>query len=146
METGYGLILAAKEAHAVRENDMSPRWRLRGLRWSYCAFIAAASISAAASALHGLHEGSHGPQMILALAATETIAALALAIEPVEVIACAVLLIVYCVAGAVSVVSADWVAVLRFIFYAATAAYIVLASRVNKRVAPAAVRDTLMAP
>jgi len=29
------------------------RYALRGLRWSYCGFIAAASISAAESALHG---------------------------------------------------------------------------------------------
>ena len=76
--------------------------------------------------------------MILALAVTETIAALAFAIEPVEFIACAVLLLVYCVAGVVSAVSADWVGVLRFIFYAATATYIVLISRANKRVAPVA--------
>ena len=119
-------------------------WTLRGLRWSYCAFIAAASISAAESALHGHNEGPHGPRMIVALAATETITALALVVESVEIIACAVLLVVYCVAGVVSVVSADWVAVLRFIFYAATATYIVLASRANKRAAPAAVHDTLM--
>jgi hypothetical protein len=117
---------------------LSARWALRGLRWSYCAFIGAASITAAESALHGQGEGSHGPQMILALAVTETMAALALAIEPVELIACVVLLLVYSVAGVVSVLSADWVAVLRFIFYGVTATYIVLASRADKRAAPVA--------
>jgi|SRR5579872_1114002 len=111
---------------------MSPRGMLRGLRWSYCAFIAAASISTVESALHGQSEGSHGPHMILALASTETLAALALAIEPVELAACGVLLLVYSIAGVVSVLSSDWKAVLRFIFYAVTASYIVLASRANK--------------
>jgi hypothetical protein len=105
---------------------------LRGLRWSYCVFIAAASITAAASTLHGLHEGSLHPQMILALAGTEAVAAVALAIEPIEVIACAVLLVVYLIAAVVSVFSADLTGVLRFIFYAAAATYIVLASRTNK--------------
>jgi hypothetical protein len=120
-------------AERGKSMNNNSRHALRGLRWSYCAFIAAASISAAESALHGHKEGS---QMILGLAVTETIAALAFAIEPVEVIACGVLILVYCVAGVVSAVSCDWVAILRFVFYAATAIYIVLASRVNKRVAP----------
>ena len=102
---------------------------LRGLRWSYCAFIVAASMTTAQSALHGQGEGSHGSHMILALASTETLAALALAIEPVQLTAFSVLLLVYSIACFVSVQSADWTAVLRFIFYAATAAYIVLASR-----------------
>jgi hypothetical protein len=76
--------------------------------------------------------------MILALAAAETMAALALAVEPIELIACSVLLAVYTIAGVVSVFSADWVAVLRFIFYAATATYIVLTSRANRLKADAA--------
>jgi hypothetical protein len=105
------------------------RHALRALCWSYCAFIAAASIAAVQSALHGYMEGRRGPRMILALAVTETIAAIAFAIEPVEVIACAVLLLVYCIAGVVSAVSGDWLAILRFIFYAVTAVYIVLATR-----------------
>jgi hypothetical protein len=108
---------------------MNPRWLLRALRWSYCVFIATASITAAQSALGGQGEGSHGAQMILALASIEAVAALALAIEPIELIACGVLLPVYSIAGVVSVLSADWEAVLRFVFYAATATYIVLASR-----------------
>jgi hypothetical protein len=111
---------------------MSPRWMLPGLRWTYCVFIAAASITAAASAQHGLHEGTNHPQVILALASTETVAVLALAIEPIQVIGCAGLLVVYLIAGVVSVFSADLIGVLRFIFYAAVAAYIVLASRTNQ--------------
>jgi hypothetical protein len=63
---------------------------------------------------------------------TETVAVLALASEPIEVIGCAGLLVVYLIAGVVSVFSADLIGVLRFIFYAAVAAYIVLASRTNQ--------------
>jgi hypothetical protein len=117
---------------------MSPRWTLRCLRWSYCALIAAASITAAESALHGHGEGLHGAHMILALAVTETIAVIALAIELVELLACTVLLLVYSVAAVVSVLSADWEAVLSYIFYAVTATYIVLASRTNKSSPPVA--------
>src|SRR5580700_9988344 len=105
---------------------MNSRWALRGLRWSYCVFIAAASIVTAHSALQGHGGGSHGPHLILALAASETVAALALAVEPIELFACGLLLAVFTIAGVVSVVSADWLAVLRFIYYAATASYIVL--------------------
>ena len=69
METGFGANLAGKGAHAAREGDNERRSR---------------------SAARG---GSHGPQMILALAVTETLAA------------CAVLLIVFSVAGVASVLS-----------------------------------------
>jgi hypothetical protein len=117
---------------------MSARWELRGLRWSYCAFIALASVAAAKSALHGLGEGSDSSQVILALATTETIAALALAIQALEVIACAVLLLIYSIAGVVSVLSADWLAVMRFVCYGVTATYIVLASRAHRWTAPIA--------
>ena len=116
---------------------MTPRWILRGLRWSYCVFITAASMATAESALQGHGEGSHGPNLIMALATTETVAALAFAIEPIQLFACGVLLAVYTIAGVVSVVSADWLAVLRFVFYAATAIYIVLTSRMDKVVSHA---------
>jgi hypothetical protein len=75
MEPGCGLV---REVNA----SFDGRYALRALRWSYCAFIAAASIAAA-----------HGPKVIVALAVTETLAAIAFAIEPAEVIACAVLLL-----------------------------------------------------
>jgi hypothetical protein len=74
--------------------------RLRALRWSYCAFITAAGVTAAASALHGQGEGSHAASMILTLAVAETIAVIALAIERVDLVASAALLLVYFVAGA----------------------------------------------
>jgi hypothetical protein len=111
---------------------MNLRWTLRGLRWSYCAFIAAASLVAVRSALQGHDEGSHGAQTILALAMTEAIAAIALAIKPAEIVACIALLLVYSVAAVMSILSAEWLAVLRFTFYGVTAAYIVLTSRANE--------------
>ena len=107
---------------------MSPRWALRCLRWSYCAFIVAASGIAMQAALQGHGEVQLGPRHIVVLAAVEIIAAVAFLLEPVELIACAVLLVVYLVAGALSILAGDWIAVLRFIFYGATAAYIVFAS------------------
>jgi hypothetical protein len=117
------------------------RHALRALRFSYCTFIAAASIAAALSALRGYREGGQGSQLILALAVTETMAAIAFAIEAVEAIACAVLLLVYCVAGVVSAAAGDWVAILRFIFYAVTAAYIVFVNRATLP-APCGAPDT----
>jgi hypothetical protein len=101
---------------------------LRSLRWTYCVFIAAASMTAAQGALHGHGEGSHGAHTLLALAITETVASIALLMEPVELFGCAGLLLVYAVAAVVSLASADWLAVLRFIFYGATAIHIVLCS------------------
>ena len=84
---------------------MSPCWALRGFRWSYCAFIAAASLIAAQSALQGHAEGAHGAHFVLILAAAETIAALTLILEPAELIAGAALLLIYAIAGAISIVS-----------------------------------------
>jgi hypothetical protein len=111
---------------------VNPHWTLRGLRWSYCAFIALASLVAAQSALAGHGEGAHGGHAIFALAVTEASAAVALLIEPLELIACATLLLVFSVAAVVSIASSEWLAVLRFIFYGATATHIVLASRTTK--------------
>jgi hypothetical protein len=107
---------------------MSEVWALRSLRWSYCAFIAAASALALQLALHGQGEGTHGAHMVLALASTETIAALAFLFAPAQRVACAVLIVVYAIATVLSVLSVDWLAVLRFVFYGVTAVYIVIAS------------------
>jgi hypothetical protein len=117
---------------------MTPLSRLRSLPWSYCAFIAAASITTVRSALHapgsdphgahGLH-GPHAPHLVLALAVTETLAALTLLTESVDRIACAVLLLVYGIAIVISLLSASPEAVLRLAFYAVTASYIVRTSQ-----------------
>jgi hypothetical protein len=108
---------------------MSPRLALRCLRWSYCAFIVAASWKTMQAALEGHGEGPHGPRHLLVLAAVEIIAALALLVEPIELFACAVLLLVYLVASVLSVIGGDWFAILRFIYFGVTAAYIVFTSR-----------------
>jgi hypothetical protein len=110
---------------------MNLRCKLRALRWSYSAFITAASLVAAQSALQGHGEGTSGAQMILALAATEALGAVALLIEPLELIACAVLLLVYAVAAVVSLLSGEWLALLRLLFYAVTVTYIVVTSRAS---------------
>jgi hypothetical protein len=104
-------------------------WALRSLRWAYVAFIAAASAAAIQSGLRGAGEGSHSGHFVLALAIPELVAALAFLVEPLEVVACGVLLVVYVVAGAVSLASGDYLAPLRFLYFAATAVLIVSAQR-----------------
>lgn len=108
---------------------MSGVWALRGLRWAYVAFIAAASAMAVRAGMQGNGEGSHDAYVVLVLAIPELIAALAFLVGPVEVAACAVLVLVYAAATALSLASGDWLALLRFFFYGTTAIYIVLANR-----------------
>ncbi|HLY56986.1 MAG TPA: hypothetical protein VKS60_15585 [Stellaceae bacterium] len=108
---------------------MSSAWPLRTLRWTYVAFIAGASAMAIRSAHAGTGEGHHSARFVLFLAVPELIAALSLLVRPVERIACAVLVAIYVVAGAVSAASGDIVAPLRFLYYAATAIFIVTAGR-----------------
>jgi len=105
---------------------MSDAWKLRVLRWTYVAFIVQASADTALAGLHGSHEGAHAPQL-LALAVPEIAAALAFLIEPIERYAAGILVAVYAAAAVLSVVSGDWP--LRFFYYAATALFIVTASR-----------------
>jgi hypothetical protein len=108
---------------------MNTRDALHVLRWSYCAFIIAASAVTMRSAMQGHGEGSHGAPFLVALAGSEINAAVALLLKPFELFGCAVLLIVYIVATVVSLLSGDWLALLRFIYYGVTAIYIVSASR-----------------
>ncbi|HXC56905.1 MAG TPA: hypothetical protein VNU97_16520 [Rhizomicrobium sp.] len=112
---------------------MNAKWTLRGLRYAYVAFIAAAS----GAALDGAREGTghHGAHLVLALAGPELLAALAFLAEPIEIAACAVLLLVYLAAAALSVASGDWLAPLRFAYFAVTAVFIVLAHRREKALA-----------
>jgi hypothetical protein len=67
--------------------------------------------------------------MVLLLAISEMLAALAFLIEPIEIAACAMLLLVFVAATALSIALADYLAPLRFIFFAVAAAYIVAARR-----------------
>ena len=105
---------------------MNAVWMLRVLRWAYVAFISAASGMAV---VHGRGEGKHGASVVLALAIPELIAALAFLVEPIEVAACVVLLVVFAAAGILSLESGDFLAPLRFCYFAATAFYIVQARR-----------------
>ncbi len=104
---------------------MNAVWRLRSLRWAYVAFIAAASGVAVSAGAHGTGEARHGANIVLALAIPELLAALAFLIEPIEIAACSVLLLVYAAAIALSLESGDFLAPLRFGYFAVTAVYIV---------------------
>jgi len=106
---------------------MNAVWMLRVLRWAYVAFISAASGIAVDAGAHGRGEGKHGASVVLALAIPELIAALAFLVEPLEVAACVVLLVVFAAAGILSLMSGDVLAPLRFLYFAATAFYIVQA-------------------
>ena len=100
---------------------MSDAWALRLLRWSYCAFIAWASaqVFLAGSGAHELHARL--------LAGAEVAAITAFLIPPLEIGAAAVLMIVYAVASVITLMQGQ--PPIRFVYYAATALYIVWASR-----------------
>lgn len=100
---------------------MNEIWSLRIFRWSYCAFIAWAS---AQVFLQGA--GAHEPHARI-LAGVEIAAIAAFLIPRLEAAAGAVLLIVYAFASVITI--AQGKPPLRFIYYAATAIYIVLAHR-----------------
>jgi hypothetical protein len=95
---------------------------LRALRWTYATFIVATS---AATALTGGHQHHIG----LMLAVPECLAALAFLFDAVEVAACAVLLLVFTAASVLSLVFGDYLAPLRFLYFAVTAVVIVIANR-----------------
>jgi hypothetical protein len=100
-------------------------WRLRILRWAYVVFISAASGAAIAKGLHGSGEARHDATVVLAVAIPELLAALALLVEQIEIVACGVLLLVYAAASILSLEAGDVLAPFRFVYFAATAAYIV---------------------
>ena len=104
---------------------MSEVWFLRLLRWAYVAFIAAASGVGIQAGLQGSGEGSHSAHTVLALAVPELLAAFAFLVERIEFGACGVLLLVYAAATVLSLASGDFVAPLRFFYFAITAIYIV---------------------
>ena len=104
---------------------MNSVWALRTFRWTYVAFIAAASGVAVHAGLLGMGEARHGAHTVLALAIPEVVAALAFLIEPIELAACAVLLLIYAAATVLSLAASDFLAPLRFLYFAATAVFIV---------------------
>ena len=101
---------------------MNQTWALRGLRWSYCAFIAWASLQTflAARADHDVHA--------LILSSVEIAAIAAFLFAPLEAVACGVLLIVYAIASVLTL-AAHHDMPLRFVYFAMTAVYIVIATR-----------------
>jgi hypothetical protein len=88
--------------------------------------------------LHGEGESHRRAGPVLVLAGAELAGALVFLVEPLEVVACAVLLVVYIAAGIISATSADFVAPVRLLYFAATAVFIVFAHRRAARAAPAA--------
>jgi hypothetical protein len=101
---------------------MSEVWALRLLRWSYCAFIASASLQTFLQA-----RGDRDVHALI-LSSVEIAAIAAFLFAPLEVIACGVLLIVYAIAAALTV-AVNHGLPLRFAYFAMTAIYIVIASR-----------------
>jgi hypothetical protein len=108
-------------------------WRLRILRWAYVGFIAAASGVAVYAAAHGTGDARHGTKIVLALAIPELLAALMFLVEPLEIAACGMLLLVYAAASVLSLETGDILAPWRFVYFAATAAYIVHEHRAQNR-------------
>lgn len=100
---------------------MSDVWALRLFRAIYCAFIVFSSVTT-------IMKASGESHAVYALAVPEILAALAFLIVPFEIAACAVLLIVYAAAAALSIASGDLFP-LRLLYYAATAVFIVSANR-----------------
>lgn len=102
---------------------MSWVWTVRLLRWSYAAFIAQASAVTFFAPGHGGHAGL----VVRILAGSEFLAAAVFALAIADRTACAVLLVVYAIATALSVADAEWP--LRFFYYAATAILVTQAVR-----------------
>jgi hypothetical protein len=101
---------------------MSEVWALRVLRWSYCAFIASASLQTFLQA-----RGDRDVHALI-LSSVEIAAIAAFLFVPLEVIACGVLLIVYAIAATLTAAMHHDIP-LRFVYFATTAVYIVIASR-----------------
>ena len=104
---------------------MTHAWALRLLRWSYCAFIAWASAQVFVAGA-GEHE-AHAK----ALAGVEIAAIFVFLFPPLQIGAGAVLLIVYAIASVITVLQGE--PPIRFAYYAATALYILWASRRSAR-------------
>lgn len=105
---------------------------LRILRFAYVAFIATASGVAIQASVRGIGEAGHGARVVLALALVELIAALAFLVERIEVAACVILVLTFATATILSLESADFLAPLRFAYFAATAICLVKADRTRQ--------------
>jgi hypothetical protein len=104
------------------------KWELRALRWSYCAFIAWASLETflEARVTHEAHA--------LWLSGLEMLAIVAFLFPAVETPACALLIVIYIIAGLLTALQGT--PPFRFIYYGMTAFYLVLASRASNAAKP----------
>jgi len=108
---------------------MSDTWTLRTLRWSYVAFITYSSAETFLEAWRAPHtnHGLHGALGLLALSGAEMLAAIAFLAEVLDAIALTMLLLIFVIASALTIGEGE--VPLRFLYFAATAAYITIAHR-----------------
>jgi hypothetical protein len=107
---------------------MSDVWLRRAFRWVFVAFLLVSSAKTFLAGVTGEHEGPHGPIILIALSMAEILAAIAFLIEPLERIACAALIAIFAVAAGLSVMAGD-VLPIRFVYYGATAIFLVSTDR-----------------
>ncbi|GEM_PF-2226700 len=110
-------------------------WALRGLRWSYAAYIASASVQTFFGAWAGRGHG-HDTHIVLAISGVEIAGIGCFLFEKAEIVGVVLLLAVYALAGLLSIAHGE--VPLRFVYYAATASYLVLAGRTGRNLRGAA--------
>jgi len=108
-------------------STMSLPTALAMFRAIYVAFIVTASLATLLRERAPGHPAHAGFSHQIILASVEIVAALLFLFRRSEIWACAILLAVYVIATAISVTFGDWS--LRFLYYGATAAFIVIAAR-----------------
>lgn len=103
------------------------RWSLRALRWSFCAYIAWASLQTFMGARtgHDLHA--------LVLSGAELLAIAAFLFERSALPACMALVAIFAIAAVLTTLEGQ--TPLRFLYFAATAVHIALAQRAPTRLA-----------
>lgn len=109
---------------------VKPQTALAAFRYVYVAFIVSASATTLLSGV-GAHHAAH----VAILAGVEIAAALGFLFRASEMAACFVLLAVYAIATAISLTMGEWT--LRFLYYAATAVFIVSLSKAQAGRSPA---------
>jgi len=110
---------------------------LAALRWSFCAFIVWASAETFLAIWHGpgeAHAGHLGAHGQLILSVIELGGALALLAPPLGKAAAMTLCVVFAIAGVVTLAGGE--APLRFVYYAATAAFLGFPGRKAAPLAP----------
>ena len=111
----------------MMRTTMSMATALAVFRTIYVAFILTASLTTLIGLKAPVHHAHEAASHLAILAGVEIFAALLFLFRRSEIWACAILLAVYAVATAMSVAFGDWS--LRFVYYGATAVFIVIAAR-----------------